>query len=90
MASAALRVLGVACRSLAAVPEEPTPENVECNLIFLGLLGMIDPARPEVKVAVGVAKRAGLEERHGHRRLPGYGRGHRGRDRHARPRAAGC
>jgi len=61
MASSALRVLGVACRSLAAVPDEPTPENVECNLIFLGLLGMIDPARPEVKVAIGVAKRAGLK-----------------------------
>ena len=61
MASAALRVLGVACRSLAAVPDEPTPENVESNLIFLGLLGMIDPARPEAKVAIGVAKRAGLK-----------------------------
>ena len=59
--SAALRVLGVACRSLAAVPDEPTPENVESNLTFLGLLGMIDPARPEVKVAIGVAKRAGLK-----------------------------
>ena len=61
LASSALRVLGVACRSLAAMPEEPTPENVECNLIFLGLLGMIDPARPEVKEAVGVARRAGVK-----------------------------
>ena len=61
MASSALRVLGVACRSLAAVPDEPTPENVESNLIFLGLLGMIDPARPEAKVAIGVARRAGLK-----------------------------
>ncbi len=61
MASSALRVLGVACRSLAAVPDEPTPENVECNLVFLGLLGMIDPARPEAKVAIGVARHAGVK-----------------------------
>ncbi len=57
----ALRVLGVACRPLAEVPDEPSPDTVECNLTFLGLLGMIDPARPEVKVAVATAKRAGLK-----------------------------
>ncbi|MGQ9490512.1 MAG: calcium-translocating P-type ATPase, SERCA-type [Anaerolineae bacterium] len=61
MARQALRVLGVACRSLSAVPAEPTPGEVERDLTFLGLLGMIDPARPEVKVAVGVAKGAGLK-----------------------------
>ena len=61
MASSALRVLGVAFRSLTEIPEEPTPERVERNLVFLGLLGMIDPARPEVKVAVAVAKGAGLK-----------------------------
>jgi P-type Ca2+ transporter type 2C len=57
----ALRVLGVACRPLPSVPDEPTVEAIECNLTFLGLLGMIDPARPEVKVAVATAKRAGLK-----------------------------
>ena len=61
MARQALRVLGVAYCPLAQAPETPTPENTETNLIFLGLLGMIDPARPEVKVAVGVAKAAGLK-----------------------------
>jgi Ca2+-transporting ATPase len=61
MAQQALRVLGMACRPLTAVPEEPTPETVERNLTFLGLTGMIDPARPEVKVAVGIAKKAGLK-----------------------------
>ncbi len=61
MARQALRVLGVACRALDAVPAEPAPREVERNLTFLGLLGMIDPARPEVKVAVEVAKRAGLK-----------------------------
>ena len=61
MARQALRVLGVAHRPLTETPENPTPENVEVHLTFLGLLGMIDPARPEVKVAVGVAKAAGLK-----------------------------
>ena len=61
MGRQALRVLGVALRPLAEVPETPTPEIVERNLTFLGLVGMIDPARPEVKVAVEVAKGAGLK-----------------------------
>jgi Ca2+-transporting ATPase len=61
MGQQALRVLGMACRPLDAVPAEPAPETVERNLTFLGLLGMIDPARPEVKKAVGVAKDAGLK-----------------------------
>ena len=61
MARQALRVLGLACRPLADVPDEPTPDAIERNLTFLGLTGMIDPARPEVKVAVDVARRAGLK-----------------------------
>ncbi|MGC9335360.1 MAG: cation-translocating P-type ATPase, partial [Anaerolineae bacterium] len=60
MATSALRVLAAGFRTLEEVPEEPKPENLERNLTFLGLQGMIDPARPEVKVAVGTAKRAGL------------------------------
>ena len=61
MGHEALRVLGVAVRSLPSVPDEPQADDVECNLTFLGLLGMIDPARPEVKIAVATAKRAGLK-----------------------------
>ncbi|MCI0475589.1 MAG: cation-translocating P-type ATPase [Anaerolineales bacterium] len=61
MARQALRVLGVAFRPMTTVPENPTPEIVEKNLTFVGLLGMIDPARPEVKTAVGIAKGAGLK-----------------------------
>jgi Ca2+-transporting ATPase len=61
MASHALRVLAVACRPLDAVPANPTPETVEKDLTFVGLLGMIDPARPEVIEAVRVANRAGLK-----------------------------
>ena len=61
MASHALRVLGVACRPLDAVPDHPTPEALEKELAFVGLLGMIDPARPEVVEAVRVANGAGLK-----------------------------
>jgi P-type Ca2+ transporter type 2C len=61
MASHALRVLGVAYRALNEVPESPRPEEVEQTLTFVGLLGMIDPPRPEVAEAVRVAKVAGLK-----------------------------
>jgi len=61
MASNALRVLGVAYRPLPEVPESPRPEDIEKNLIFVGLLGMIDPPRPEVVEAVKVATGAGLK-----------------------------
>ena len=61
LASAALRVLGVAYRPLDSVPESCTPDSIEKELTFVGLLGMIDPARPEVTDAVKVAKGAGLK-----------------------------
>ena len=61
LASHALRVLGVAYRPLPAVPDSPTPQTVERELTFVGLLGMIDPARPEVIDAVKVANGAGLK-----------------------------
>jgi Ca2+-transporting ATPase len=61
LASNALRVLGVAYRALPSVPETCTPETVETDLAFVGLLGMIDPARPEVVEAVRVANGAGLK-----------------------------
>jgi Ca2+-transporting ATPase len=61
LASHALRVLAVACRPLDAVPAQPTPETLEKDLTFVGLLGMIDPARPEVIDAVSVANGAGLK-----------------------------
>jgi Ca2+-transporting ATPase len=61
MASSALRVLGVAYRSLPAVPDRVQPEDIETDLTFVGLLGMIDPPRPEVIEAVRVARGAGLK-----------------------------
>jgi Ca2+-transporting ATPase len=61
MASNALRVLAVAYRPLAEVPASLTPEAVEKDLVFVGLLGMIDPSRPEVIDALKVARGAGLK-----------------------------
>jgi Ca2+-transporting ATPase len=61
MAQQALRVLGVAYRPMNGVPAECTCEIVEKNLTFVGLMGMIDPARPEVKEAVKIAQGAGLK-----------------------------
>ncbi|MBN1875540.1 MAG: cation-translocating P-type ATPase [Anaerolineae bacterium] len=60
LASQALRVLGVSYRQLSEVPSEPKPNDVEQDLIFVGLQGMIDPARPEVLPAVQKAQGAGL------------------------------
>jgi Ca2+-transporting ATPase len=60
MASQALRVLGVAYRKLDQLPEKMTAEEVERDLIFVGLVGMIDPARPEVKPAIEEARQAGI------------------------------
>ena len=60
MASRALRVLGVACKDLDAVPEELTSETLESGLTFVGLVGMIDPPRTEVKQAVEQCRAAGI------------------------------
>ncbi len=61
MASQALRVLSVACRPMNEKPATHEYEKIECNLTFMGLVGMMDPARPEVKDAVKIAKGAGLK-----------------------------
>jgi P-type Ca2+ transporter type 2C len=61
MARQALRVLGVAYRPMDGIPQECKCEVVEAGLTFIGLMGMIDPARPEVKEAVKIAQGAGLK-----------------------------
>ncbi len=56
----ALRVLAASMRLYDAVPEDVTPENLEQDLIFIGLTGMIDPIRPEVVDAIKECKTAGI------------------------------
>ena len=64
MSSSALRVLAVACRQYKALSRESRRRlqegEVERELIFLGLVGMIDPPRPEAVKAIASARRAGI------------------------------
>lgn len=60
MAARALRVLGVAYKDVESVPEELTTETLETGLTFVGLVGMIDPPRMEVKQAVAECYAAGI------------------------------
>ena len=60
MGQSALRVLSVAYKDIDEIPEDVNSENIENVLIFIGLLGMIDPARPEVVDAVKKCKTAGI------------------------------
>ncbi|MFR4952637.1 MAG: cation-translocating P-type ATPase, partial [Lactobacillus paragasseri] len=60
MAEQALRVLGLAYKVVDKAYDDPTTNNVEQDLIFAGLVGMIDPERPEAKAAVAEAKSAGI------------------------------
>ncbi|MYD11735.1 MAG: cation-translocating P-type ATPase [Chloroflexi bacterium] len=59
MANDGLRVLGIAWRPLDELPTEITPE-IERDLELIGLIGILDPARPEAKVAVQRAREAGI------------------------------
>jgi Ca2+-transporting ATPase len=60
MATDGLRVLAVAVRRWAALPTQITPETVECDLEFVGLIGLIDPPRPEVAEAIATCISAGV------------------------------
>ena len=57
----ALRVLALAYREYDELPEEISPDNNEVDMIFVGLVGMIDPARPEAKEAIRKCKEAGIK-----------------------------
>ena len=60
MADRALRVLAAAKRDWDAKPESNEPEFLEHDMVFLGLTGMIDPVRPEVKAAIDECRSAGI------------------------------
>ena len=60
MADKALRVLAAAARLYDALPDKQEAEDLEHDLCFIGLAGMIDPIRPEVKAAVAECRAAGV------------------------------
>ena len=60
MAQNALRVLAIAKKEIDNIPSEVTDESLENELTFVGMLGMIDPARPEVIEAVKKCRTAGI------------------------------
>jgi Ca2+-transporting ATPase len=61
MSKKALRVLGAAYKDIDSLPSVLNSANVENNLVFCGLVGMIDPPRPEVKRAVNICRKAGIK-----------------------------
>lgn len=61
MSENALRVLAIAYKEIDEIPEIPTSEILENDLTFMGLVGMIDPPRPEAAEAVKICKKAGIK-----------------------------
>ena len=61
LSSQALRVIAVAYKEIDIVPSNATSEELECGLTFLGMVGMIDPPRPEAKAAVATCRKAGIK-----------------------------
>ncbi|MEN6371104.1 MAG: HAD-IC family P-type ATPase [Armatimonadota bacterium] len=59
-ASKALRVLGLACKEVPKTKSDVTAEDLREGLVFIGLVGMIDPPRPEAIEAIERCKRAGI------------------------------
>ncbi|WP_438494116.1 calcium-translocating P-type ATPase, SERCA-type [Paenibacillus sp. IHBB 3054] len=60
LADEALRVLAFAYRDYTELPDKPSPDTTEKDLVFIGLVGMIDPPRDEVRDAVAVCRKAGI------------------------------
>lgn len=61
MSETALRVLAIGYKVISEIPQEILPETIEKDLIFMGLIGMIDPPREEAKQAVSICIRAGIK-----------------------------
>jgi Ca2+-transporting ATPase len=60
MAADGLRVLAVASRDFPALPEDLSPDAIEVDLTFLGLVGLHDPPRPEARDAIAECRTAGI------------------------------
>ena len=61
MSADALRVLAIGYKEIDVIPETLTSEELENGLTLMGLVGMIDPPRPEAKVAVATCRKAGIK-----------------------------
>jgi len=61
LANQALRILAVGYRELSGKPNEDNLERYEDEIVFVGLIGMIDPPRPEVADAIRLCKQAGIK-----------------------------
>ena len=61
MSNSALRVLALAYKEIDHIPSIPTSDELERGLTFLGLVGMIDPPRPEAAAAVSICRKAGIK-----------------------------
>jgi len=61
MSENALRVLAIGIKTIDTIPQELTSDEIENGLTFIGLVGMIDPPRPEAKVAVATCRKAGIK-----------------------------
>lgn len=61
MSRDALRVLAIGYKEIDKIPENPTSDELENGLTFMGLVGMIDPPRPEAKAAVATCLKAGIK-----------------------------
>ena len=60
LATNALRVLAMAYKKIDEIPSKENMSSLESDLVYIGMVGMIDPARPEVKEAVAKCKTAGI------------------------------
>lgn len=61
MSNSALRVLALAYKEIDHIPSIPTSDELEQGLTFMGLVGMIDPPRPEAAAAVATCRKAGIK-----------------------------
>ncbi len=60
MGDAGLRVIAIGVKPLEATPANPLPEELECDLTFVGLIGLLDPPLPQAAEQVAACKKAGI------------------------------